>query len=184
MRYKIIIFFYQAEKKSSLILTYLCGERCTIHYINIMRQILLVVAVLIVVALGCINRQDAITRAMAWVSAHIPYNASAYHHGYIQGCEGLVGDAWQFPTPGIPSWDLIPQGYCTQTTKDQLEKGDILTCPHQHELLFDGWVDSSKSRYYGIEEAGDVGSTRRSIPWPYFGGSSCYLPCRVKKACV
>jgi hypothetical protein len=143
-----------------------------------------VYALLLAAVLGCINRGDAINRGMEWVNSHVPYNPSGSHNHYIEGCEGLVGDAWQFPTPGIPSWDLIPQGYCTPISKDQLQRGDILTCPHQHELLFDSWVDSGKTRYYGIEDAGDVGSTRRSIPWPYFGGSSCYTPCRVNKACV
>lgn len=135
-------------------------------------------------AAACINRQEAINRGMEWVNAHIPYDSSSKYKNYIQGCEGLVGYAWQFPTPGIPSWDLIPQGYCAQISKDQLQVGDIITCPHTHELLFDGWVDGTKQRYYGIEEAGDVGSTRRSIPYPYFGGSSCYVPCRVNKACL
>lgn len=148
-----------------------------------MRRAVLV-GLLLVAVLGCINRSDAIKRAMEWVDAHIPYNAHAYHDGYIQGCEGLVGYAWEFPKPGVPSWDLIPKSYCTKISKDKLEKGDIITCPASHELLFDGWVDSGKTRYYGIEEAGDVGSTRRSIPWPYFGGSSCYIPCKVNKACV
>ncbi len=51
-------------------------------------------ALLAFTALGCVNRKDAIGRAMEWVNAHIPYNANAYHDGYVQGCMGIVGYAW------------------------------------------------------------------------------------------
>lgn len=69
--------------------------------------------------LGCISRQDAINRAMEWVNAHVPYDASSTHNGYVQGCSGLVGYAWQFPKPGgAPSYDLIPGGYCKQISKN------------------------------------------------------------------
>lgn len=68
---------------------------------------------------SCITRQDAINRAMEWVNAHVPYDASSTHNGYVQGCSGLVGYAWQFPKPGgAASSELIPGGYCKQITKN------------------------------------------------------------------
>jgi hypothetical protein len=43
-------------------------------------------ALLVVMSWACVNRQDAISRAMEWVHDHVPYDASKYHGGYIQGC--------------------------------------------------------------------------------------------------
>lgn len=102
-------------------------------------------ALLLAAVLGCINRGDAINRGMEWVNSHVPYNPSGSHNHYIEGCEGLVGDAWQFPTPGIPSWDLIPQGYCTSISKDQLQRGDILTCPTS--MSFSSTVGSIREKH-------------------------------------
>jgi hypothetical protein len=87
---------------------------------------------------------------MEWVKANVPYNASAYHGGYIQGCEGIVGYAWLFPKPGVYSGDLIPQGWCKKASKGEMESGDIMVWPGHHQLLFDGWASSDKSVYWAI----------------------------------
>ena len=43
---------------------------------------------------------------MDWVNRHIGYDANKKTDGYIQGCMGIVGYAWQFPQPGIASGSL------------------------------------------------------------------------------
>lgn len=101
-----------------------------------MKPVIAFALLFILTSSACINRQDAINRAMEWVNAHVPYDKSSNYKGYIMGCEGIVGYGWEFPKPGVPSWDLIPQGYCKQVSKSELAKGDILTCPHEHELIF------------------------------------------------
>ena len=77
----------------------------------------LLLSLIAILSLSCVNRTDAVARGMEWVKANVPYNASAYHGGYIQGCEGIVGYAWLFPKPGVYSGDLIPQGWCKKATK-------------------------------------------------------------------
>lgn len=94
-------------------------------------KIIIFVTLFVGLALSCTNRTDAINRAMAWVNSHIPYNASAYHNGYVQGCQGIVGDAWQFPKPGISASHLIG-GYCEKVTKNSLLMGDIMVNPDAH----------------------------------------------------
>lgn len=135
---------------------------------------------------SCITRQDAINRAMEWVNAHVPYDASSTHNGYVQGCSGLVGYAWQFPKPGgAASSELIPGGYCKQISKNELQMGDIMVCPGTHELLFHSWANSDKSSYWGIELGGPHGAFKHEIAWPYQAGQNpkCYVPCKVVKAC-
>jgi hypothetical protein len=64
---------------------------------------LLIVSLMLTFALSCVNRADAISRSMEWVKDGVPYNKNAYHQGYVQGCEGIVGYGWNFPKPGIYS---------------------------------------------------------------------------------
>lgn len=150
-----------------------------------MKTIILLGLLLILCSAQCVNRQDAINRGMEWVNAHVPYDKTGKYKEYDMVCSGLVGYAWQFPKPGIASWDLIPKGYCKQVSKNDLVKGDLMVCPNEHVLLFDSWANSEKSSYNGIEESGSQGSVRRPIPWPYFSGYNpgCYIPCKVVKAC-
>lgn len=95
-------------------------------------------------ALECINRQQAIKRAMEWVHAKVPYNADATHHGYIAGCEGIVADAWGLPKPGIPTWDIVSKGYAHYIDKSELLPGDGMLCQGanlNHMFLFNGWTN-------------------------------------------
>lgn len=70
-------------------------------------------------ALGCVQRKDAIGRAMEWVDQHVPYDANKYKDGYVQGCMGIVGYAWLFPKPGVYSGDLA-NTVCKRITKKEL----------------------------------------------------------------
>lgn len=79
---------------------------------------LLLLGLLVVASLSaCVKRTDAISRAMEWVNAHIPYDANKYTDGYVQGCMGIVGYAWLFPKPGVYSGDLA-NTVCKRTTKN------------------------------------------------------------------
>jgi hypothetical protein len=83
---------------------------------------------------ACIGRSDAVNRAKEWVRDGVPYDGGKQHNGYVQGCSGMVGYAWDYPKPGgIASGELIPSGACTKLTgKADLQIGDLLTCPGVH----------------------------------------------------
>lgn len=130
-------------------------------------KLILLLVLLTFSTFGCVQRKDAISRAMEWVNAHVPYNANAYHDGYVQGCMGIVGYAWEFPKPGVYSGNLVGH-YCEKVGKDHLEMGDIMVNPSTHELLFHSWADSTKSHYVAIELGGSPGSVKYTIPWPYW----------------
>lgn len=146
-----------------------------------MKVHIVLIVLLFNIAFACVNRNDAITRAMEWVKDKIPYDANKYHQGYVQGCMGLVGYAWQFPKPGVYSGDLIHGGYCKAISKDKMTLGDIMVCPGTHQLLFHSWTDSKQNYYWGIELGGPSGTIKHQIPWPYFSSlnPSCYIPCKV-----
>ena len=79
-----------------------------------MKSVLLV-AFLALACSACISRSDAINRAKEWVRDGVPYNDGKQHDGYVQGCSGMVGYAWDYPKPGgISSGQIIPSGACTQ----------------------------------------------------------------------
>jgi hypothetical protein len=100
-----------------------------IIYINM--KVIVLITLLAFSTYACVNRPDAISRAMEWVNAHVPYDANAYHGGYVQGCMGIVGYAWQFPKPGVYSGDLVGH-YCDKIGKSSLAMGDILVNPGTH----------------------------------------------------
>jgi hypothetical protein len=130
---------------------------------------------------GCIDRGTAVGRAMEWVRDGVPYNAGAYHDGYVQGCEGIVGYGWDFPKPGIPSGELEGR-VCTRINKGQLEKGDLMVHPNSHQLIFDSW---SRDGYYIAVELSPSGSQRHEVKYPYWDSNEPdkYFPCKVNKAC-
>ncbi len=64
-----------------------------------MKSILLL-ALLAIACSACISRSDAVNRAMEWVRDKVAYDASKTHNGYVQGCSGMVGYAWDYPRPG------------------------------------------------------------------------------------
>lgn len=94
-----------------------------------MRAIFLV-PILAFLGLGCVNRDEAVSRAMEWVNARVPYDKNRKYKDYYMVCEGIVGYGWKFPAPGVYSGDLIPKGYCKQVGKAELVNGDLLVCPN------------------------------------------------------
>ena len=147
-----------------------------------MKLILLALSLLII-SQACVNRADVIAKGMEWVKDKIPYSQTSYHEGYRTDCSGLASCMWRLPKPGYTTWEFEPNKVCAKTTKDRLEKGDFILAPHHHVGIFDGWVDSSKTHYWLIEEGGTkVGTVRRQQLYPY-GNTTEYYPCKVLIAC-
>ena len=73
-----------------------------------MLRYILLLSFVFTLSLACVDRSEAIGRAMEWVKDNIAYDKNSKHDGYVQGCEGPVGYAWGFPKPGVPSGSLLP----------------------------------------------------------------------------
>lgn len=127
---------------------------------------------------------DPIERAQNWVDAGVSYSGSNWYTDangtYRTDCSGFVSMAW-----GLSS------SYTTDTmhevsfpiAKDDLQPGDVLLNPAPgtagHVVLFAGWTDSSRTRYYGYESSPSGGGAHFSaLPYPYWPGYGSYSPYR------
>ena len=89
---------------------------------------------------------------------------------------------WELSKPGLTTYTMHTVAH--NITKAELEKGDALNCDSRHILLFAGWANSGKTEYIGMEEANSsTGTIKRTIPYPYFGGDSCFHPIRYNEVC-
>ena len=140
---------------------------------------------------GPISHEDIVTRSGLWfppnAEGQIPYDRTAYYpdgdgHTYRQDCSGFVSMCLH-----------ADRSYSTRTiqeisetiTKGELAPGDYLVSYDNHVVLFLGWSDGTKTRYYARESSGPKGGTiERDIPWPYFEASSpeTYVPMRYVNA--
>ncbi|MFK0259109.1 hypothetical protein [Streptomyces sp. NPDC090445] len=132
---------------------------------------------------GPISRSDVVARAKTWVDAKVPYSQSSYRSGYRTDCSGRVSMAWNL---GTNAWTGNLDTYANRITKSELRKGDMLLFHNagnpvngSHVVLFEGWTDSSKTSYIGIEQT-PPHAVRRVIPYTYFSNSSSYIPYRYK----
>jgi hypothetical protein len=103
---------------------------------------------LLVVSQCCVSRADVIAKGMEWVRDHVPYSQTGSHEGYRTDCSGFASCVWRLSKPGLTTGDFVPAKVCSQTTKDQLERGDLILNPSHHVAIFDGWVDGSKTTYW------------------------------------
>jgi len=102
------------------------------------------------------------------------YSQSATTDGYRQDCSGFVSMAHSLSKPGATTHTLSSSFYTI--SKDRLSPGDILLSSG-HVVLFGGWTNSGKTRYWCYEESSYGNPARkRDTPYPYWSGA--YTPMR------
>ena len=126
---------------------------------------------------------DAIERAQSWAEAGVGYSGSNYftneYGTYRTDCSGYVSMAWglgsSYTTVTLPSVSY-------PIAKDALEPGDILNNPlpgtSGHVVLFAGWADAAKTRYFAYEESPSGGAQLNEVPYPYWPGYGTFTPRR------
>jgi len=143
--------------------------------------------------LASITRSEVIQRAKEWTAKKIPYcqcngpkeccGSCPYCSKYRCDCSGYVSYTWG-----------LPYGYTTSTlpevshkiTKNELQEGDILLNRAEHVVLFGGWVNASKTHYFGYQEPGCHTSGphyafQSQIPYPFNSNPSLFLPYRYNQ---
>jgi hypothetical protein len=155
----------------------------------------------------CEQRQGILRRAQEWANDGIKYDFHNFYKGYRAQCSGFVSFVLNLT---VPNWERTPRcyefekkGHLVSISKNELQPGDIMVCninknplpanerPRKalgqqiggHCLLFDHWVNASKTAYIGWENCDDAtchDATRRLIPYPYFYKPSCWEPMRFK----
>lgn len=131
-----------------------------------------------------ITPSKIIENAKVWLNPCVPYSQSDYHKGadginYRQDCSGYVSMAWKL---GTSQTTRTLDQYSTKISKSELTSGDILLNAGEHTLIFDKWVDSSKSNYWAYEQHPSC-TEHHQIPYPYWSNydPSSYHPYRYNK---
>jgi hypothetical protein len=127
--------------------------------------------------------KNALDRAQSWVTTGVPYSMSGSYTNeygaYRTDCSGFVSMAWglgsSYTTVTLPSVSFpIPA--------EELQPGDIVlnTAPGAsgHVVLFAGWADDARTRYYAYEQSPRSGASFTEIPYPYWPGHGEFAPYR------
>ena len=126
---------------------------------------------------------EMLERARSWVADGVGYSGSNYHSNeygtYRTDCSGYVSMAWglgsSYTTVPLPSGSY-------PIAKDALAPGDILNNPlpgtSVHVVLFAGWADAAKTRYFAYEESPSGGAQLNEVPYPYWPGYGTFTPRR------
>lgn len=126
---------------------------------------------------------EAIERARSWTEANVGYSAGGSftneYGTYRTDCSGFVSMALGLPTS-------YTTGSLEEVTfpiaKDGLEAGDILNNPAPgpsgHVVLFAGWADEARTRYFAYEQSPSGGAHLSEIPYPYWPGYGPFTPRR------
>lgn len=108
-------------------------------------------------ALASVKRSTVMDRAWFWENRNVQYSQTSYYPGpggkktYRQDCSGFISMSWMLPTSAT-TWTL---GDYATVIKDRsgMRRGDALTWPHHHAVLFQKWANTSKTEMWILEEA-------------------------------
>jgi len=139
-----------------------------------------------------IGRDEVLRRAATlWRERTVPYNMGRLHNGWRTDCSGFVSMCWNVPDSvghgfwgGLSTVTLVSSGLALKIPKDQLEPGDAVGFlgegsdgPNGHVVLFAGWTDAGRTRYWAYEQHGPTnpttyGPVHRVITYGYWGRPS------------
>jgi hypothetical protein len=136
-----------------------------------------------------IKRSEVMARAETWMHNPRPYSQRSYSGGYRTDCSGFVSMAWHL-SPG--RWGgMNTQGlraYAHPIGMNELKPGDILLDPvgtsnTRHVVLFQRWVDPSRTSYWAYEQVGGLirKTAHRAVSYPYPKGAGQYSPWRFNR---
>jgi len=132
--------------------------------------------------LQCVSRQTMIAKGQDWVNKHVPYSQEKTYDGYRTDCSGFVSMCWELAKPGLTTFTMHTVSH--NITKGELQPGDAMNCDSHHIVLFAGWANAEKTSYIAMEEANTAeGTVKKTIPYPYFNGDSCFHPIRYNSVC-
>ncbi|MCE5192022.1 MAG: cell wall-binding repeat-containing protein [Actinomycetia bacterium] len=163
-------------------------------------RVLAVVVLALVVALAAaspafaaMSRSLVMARAQKWVSAKIPYSQRGWANsegttvtastlGWRTDCSGFVSMAWNTFKPGYSTRTL--QQTSTRITKEALQRGDALVSYNYHAVIFGGWANAERTKFYEYQMGGEVapgdGTGMRIEEYPGWSpADSPYIPYRL-----
>ncbi|NLE97837.1 MAG: C40 family peptidase [Propionibacterium sp.] len=124
---------------------------------------------------GQISRAEVISRARDWVNRRVPYSMYANTHDrngrlYRTDCSGFVSMALHLS--GSPSTVTLTSYGVHWIPKSSMLPGDLIGNlgpgtggAAGHVVIFNGWVDSSQTRFYALEQRGGAGAVSSVHTW-------------------
>lgn len=109
---------------------------------------------------GAITREEVLNRATYWLNRRVPYSMSNYTNdpqgrSYRTDCSGFVSMAFHLD---VSLSTTLPERF-HPIAKTELRRGDIVGNlgpgtggSAGHVVIFNGWVDSSQTAFYTIEQ--------------------------------
>jgi hypothetical protein len=138
-----------------------------------------------------ITRDLVMERARSWLRPAVDYSRTTLYRNrygrYRKDSSGYVSMAWALPGhPPHGPGGLNTVGLeivSTGINRDELCPGDVLVRAEgaregRHVVLFAGWVDPTRTEYWGLEQVDGVGTIRRVMGYPYARDGGFYEPRR------
>ncbi|MCW7538625.1 hypothetical protein OOT46_12305 [Aquabacterium sp. A7-Y] len=139
---------------------------------------------------GPIKRSEVMSRGMYWVNKHVPYSMYKTYRDpqgkqYRTDCSGFVSMALHLPYS--PNTVSLPT-FVKRINWSSLRKGDIVGTlgagtggANGHVVIFNGWANSSHTRFHTLEQRGGAGAVKHIRSINYKVGSKVAKPYRYKK---
>ncbi|WP_030622274.1 hypothetical protein [Streptomyces sclerotialus] len=131
-----------------------------------------------------ITRAEVLARTKFWFDRQVPYSQKRTYpdpqgRQYRTDSSGYASMALKLPTPGFNTQGLASPAVTEKITKDQLQIGDLLLNKSKHVVIFAGWANPAKTRYWTYEQT-PPRVKNRTVPYPYFAGNGKFEPYRYK----
>lgn len=135
-------------------------------------------------AASTITRDEVLARTKFWFDRQVPYSQSRTYPDpqgkrYRTDSSGYASMVLNLPAPGRNTQGLADPAVTKKITKDQLQIGDLLLNKDKHVVIFAGWANATKTRYWTYEQT-PPRVKNRTVPYPYFAGQGTFAPYRYK----
>ncbi|WP_030264855.1 hypothetical protein [Streptomyces violens] len=135
-------------------------------------------------AAATITRDEVLARTKFWFDRQVPYSQKRTYPDpqgkrYRTDSSGYASMVLKLPAPGRNTQGLADPAVTEKITKSQLQVGDLLLNKSKHVVIFAGWANAAKTRYWTYEQT-PPRVKNRTVPYPYFAGNGTFEPYRYK----
>ncbi|GAA0465928.1 hypothetical protein [Streptomyces olivaceiscleroticus] len=131
-----------------------------------------------------ITRNEVLARTKFWFDRQVPYSQKRTYpdpqgRQYRTDSSGYASMVLRLPAPGRNTQGLADPAITRKITKAELQVGDLLLNPTKHVVIFAGWANAAKTRYWTYEQT-PPRVKNRTVPYPYYAGNGKFEPYRYR----
>ncbi|MEU6114354.1 hypothetical protein ABZ840_07410 [Streptomyces sp. NPDC047117] len=136
------------------------------------------------VAAASITRAEVLARTKFWFDRQVPYSQKRtapdpQGRGYRTDSSGYASMVLKLPAPGRNTQGLADPAITQKITKAQLQVGDLLLNKTRHVVIFAGWANAAKTKYWTYEQTPPK-VQNRIAPYPYYPNNGKFEPYRYR----